>query len=136
MGTFVEINDTLQLTTEQGFPAKLLDYHKHRKKPVTLKSLNGKNFRFRDKPSVRIYQLDPVRVYYVHNIDEKWLFWGHVLIQSLLIEKQLGSNGKWTGQWMTSGTYRIAELYDPDYQEIFTLREAPRDRNFFRPLPR
>jgi hypothetical protein len=133
MGTFVEINDTLQLTTEQGFPAEL-DYKQHCKKPISLESVKGKLFTFRDKPSARIFQLDPVRVYYVHNINDKWLFWGHVFIQSLSIEKKLELDGTWDQKsWITSGAYVISEIYDPEYQKIFTLREAPADRNFFRP---
>jgi hypothetical protein len=36
MGSYVEINDTLQLSTDQGFPSDLLDLTAHRKNPVTL----------------------------------------------------------------------------------------------------
>ena len=133
MGTLVEINDTLQLTTEQGFPVESLDYQRHCAKPVSLDAVKDKLLTFRNKPSARIFQLDPVRVYYVHNIDGKWLFWGHVFIQSLSIEKQLEPDGTWKDKWMTSGTYFISEIYEPEYQKTFTLREAPADRNFFRP---
>lgn len=133
MGTFVELNDTLQLTTAQGFPVDIFDYEKHQRKPVTLGDVSDKLFTFCDKPSARIYQLDPVRVYFVHNIDNKWLFWGHVLIQSLDIKKQISPNGSWDGKsWLTSGTYRVTKVYDPSYQRNFTLTEAPADRNFFK----
>ena len=133
MGTFIELNDTLQLTTDQGFPEDVLDFQKHQKKPITLDDVRGKLFTFRDKPAARIFQLDPVRVYFVHNINNKWLFWGHVLIQSLDIKKKLAADGAWDGQtWLTSGTYLVAKLYDPEYQRLFTTREAPEDRNFFK----
>jgi hypothetical protein len=133
MGSMIEINDTLQLTTEQGFPFKVLDRTKHCKKPVTLETIAGRLFKFHDKPNPRIFQLDPVRVYLVHNVKEKWLFWGHALIQSLTFEKELDAKGRWKeGQWITSGTYTISEIYDPEYQQEFTLREAPADRNYFR----
>lgn len=134
MGSYVEINDTLQLTTEQGFPSEIFDYECHQKTPVTLEDVAGKVFKFENKPSARLFQLDPVRVYYVHNIDGKWLFWGRVLIQTQLIEKKLEADGSWDGEsWKTSGTYTILNVYDPEYQKTFTLNEAPDDRNFFKP---
>ena len=133
MGSMVEINDTLQLTTEQGFPADLLDLKKHQKTPIKLSAVQGKIFEFKDKPSARIFQLDPVRVYYVHNIDGKWLFWGRVFIQSLTIYKNVDAKGNWKeGDWLTSGTYKIIDIYDPSYQKTFTLHEAPPDRNYFK----
>jgi hypothetical protein len=133
MGSMVEINDTLQLTTEQGFPSDLLDLKKHQKNPVTLADVKDKIFEFKDKPSARIFQLDPVRVYYVHNIDGKWLFWGRVFIQSETIYKNVDAKGNWKeGDWLTSGTYKIIDIYDPKYQKAFTLHEAPPDRNYFK----
>ena len=133
MGSFVEINDTLQITTEQGFPADLLDFERHRREPITLADVSETVFTFRNKPRARLFQLDPVRVYYVHNVDRKWLFWGRILIQSQTIEKELDGEGNWAGEWTTSGAYRIIDVYDPEYQEAFTRREAPVDRNFFLP---
>ncbi|WP_109439122.1 MULTISPECIES: hypothetical protein [Aquimarina] len=133
MGSLVEINDTLQLTIEQGFPVHIFDLEKHKKTPVTLKDVEGMVFEFKDKPSARIFQLDPVRVYYVHNINGKWLFWGRVLIQSQHIQKSLNDDGTWDGEsWKTSGTYTILNVYDPEYQHTFTLNEAPDDRNYFK----
>jgi hypothetical protein len=133
MGSYVEINDTLQLTTEQGFPVDLLDLQKHTKNPVRLSDVQDRLFEFKDKPSARIFQLDPVRVYYVHNIDGKWLFWGRVFIQSETIYKNLDKQKNWKeGDWLTSGTYKIIDIYSPEYQKAFTLHEAPPDRNFFR----
>lgn len=133
MGTFIEINDTLQLTTEQGFPAHIFDYALHSRNPIQLSAVRNQLFEFRDKPSARIFQLDPVRVYFVHNIDGKWLFWGHVLIQSLSITKKIALDGSWNGKdWVTAGTYRVVDVYEPAYQKTFTLREAPFDRNYFR----
>ncbi|AUP79778.1 hypothetical protein [Flavivirga eckloniae] len=133
MGSFVEINDTLQLTEEQGFPVHIFDLEKHQKNPVTLKDVEGKVFEFKNKPSARLFQIDPVRVYYVHNVNGKWLFWGRVLIQSQKIEKQLNDDGTWDGEsWKTSGTYTILNVYDPEYQKTFTLNEAPDDRNYYK----
>ena len=132
MGSFVEINDTLELTAEQGFPESMFNREKHLRCPVTLKDVADRIFEFRDKPSPRIYQLDPVRVYYVQNLNGKWLFWGRVFIQSQKVEKKLQPNGTWKeGDWVTSGTYRIVDVYDPQYQEMFTRHEAPVGRNYF-----
>lgn len=134
MGSYLEVNDTLQLTKEQGFPTAILDYEKHLQKPILLSDVSDTLFEFRDKPNARIFHLDPVRVYLVHNIDGKWLFWGRVLIQSQTISKKLVPGSAWKeGDWLTSGTYKIIDLYDPDYQKTFTTREAPPDRNFFLP---
>ena len=133
MGSYVEINDTLQLTEAQGFPVDIFDYESHQKNPVRLEDVEGMVFSFHDKPSARLFQLDPVRVYFVHNIDGKWLFWGRVLIQSQHIEKVLDDDGAWDGEsWKTSGTYTILNVYDPEYQHTFTLNEAPDDRNYFK----
>ncbi|HEY6342993.1 MAG TPA: hypothetical protein VIY49_15985 [Bryobacteraceae bacterium] len=125
MGSMIEINDTLQLTTEQGFPADILDLARHRKNPVTLEEIGNRVFSFQNKPNARMFQLDPVRVYYVHNIGGKWLFWGHVFIQSLSITKDQ------KGNWITGGTYKIVEIYPPDYQEIFSKRESPPGAGYF-----
>ena len=132
MGSYIEINDTLQITTEQGFPAKIFNREAHMDVPVTLEDVEKELFEFRNKPRARIYQSDPVRVYFVHNINGKWLFWGRIFIQSQTIEKMI-TDGKWEGEWVTHGTYRIIDVYDPEYQEIFTRREAPLDRNYFIP---
>lgn len=133
MGSFVEINDTLELTTEQGFPADIFDLEKHQKTPITLQDVAGKVFEFKNKPSARIFQMDPVRVFFAHNINGKWLNWGRVLIQTQKIEKQLNPDGSWEpGNWKTSGTYTILNVYTPEYQRTFTLNEAPDDRNYFK----
>ena len=46
----------------------------------------------------------------------------------------LGKHGarSWKeGEWVTSGTYKIIDVYDPEYQESFTRHEGPPDRNYF-----
>jgi hypothetical protein len=124
MGSYLEINDTLQITTEQGFPVEILNLERHLQTSITLDEVRDRVFSFHDKPGARIFHLDPVRVYIAHNIDGQWLFWGRAFIQSQTIAKKLNVNGVWTGEWVTSGTYRIVDLYEPDYQKTFTAREA------------
>ncbi len=79
MGSFIEINDTLQLTKEQGFPTEL-NLERHLKKPYTAKDFEGKTFEFKDKPSVRLYKMPPVRNFLVENRNGKWIYWGLVHI--------------------------------------------------------
>ena len=140
MGCFYELNDTLLLTKVDGFPSDILNIERHRKNPVTLKDVDGKIFSFRNKPAARAFQLDPVRVYLFERTEAgKWLGWGRVFIQSLTIERRKdlpptdpsGPIEFKVGDWLTSGTYRIIEIYDPEYQEIFTLHEAPRAWGYF-----
>ena len=45
MGSYVELNDTLQITKEQGFP-KELDWKEHLKKPYTAEQFANKVFEF------------------------------------------------------------------------------------------
>ncbi len=130
MGTGIEVNDTLQLTVEQGFPFELLSRQKHLEQPIAIESLRGRIFSFR-KEGARIFHLDPVRVFLVQNIDGKWLCWGHALIQSQQISKRLEPDGSWHGQWETSGTFILRTIYDPVEQEQATRRETPLGRSFF-----
>lgn len=132
MGSLIEINDTLQINEEQGFPADILNIEKHLEHPIQLEDVNGKVFSFGKKDRVRIYQIDPVRVYLVQNINGKWLFWGRVYIQSQSINKKLDANGQWqVDQWETSGTFIIIDIYDPAYQRAFTIRESPAGKSYF-----
>ena len=140
MGCFYEINDTLLLTRDQGFPSDILSIERHRKNPVTLKDVEGKIFSFKNKPAARAFQLDPVRVYFFESTENgKWLGWGKVFIQSLTIERRKelapsdpkGPISFKADDWVTSGTFRFIELYEPEYQRIFTLHEAPRAWNYF-----
>ena len=132
MGSFLEINDTLQITTEQGFPADLLNLERHLKEPITIDVVKGRVFSFTKKSGARIFHLDPVRVYLVHSLDGKWLFWGKILIQSQGIAKKLDAKDKWVeDSWETSGTYIISEIFEPQYQELFTRRESRKGFSYF-----
>ena len=64
MGSFIEINDTLRITKEQGFPAEL-DLGKHLKTPYTVDELADRVFHFKAKPDIRIYKVPPVRNFLV-----------------------------------------------------------------------
>ncbi len=131
MGTQVELNDTLQLTVEQGFPVDILDLVKHREKPVSAQDLAGKVFEFQFKEDARIFHLDPVRVFLVQNIDGKWLFWGHALIQRQEIKKRNAGDNWKAGEWETCGSFTIKQIYPPELQRTITLNESPPGKSYF-----
>lgn len=104
MGSYIEINDTLQITTEQGFPAEL-NFHQHEKHPLAAEDFQGRIFEFRNKDKIRIYHAPPVRTFLVQNIDGKWLYWGLVHILEV-VHDQINKT--------TSGKFRIIYIYTPD----------------------
>ena len=136
MGSMLEINDTLQLTTEEGFPADIFDLECHRQNPITLDQVKDMVFEFKGKSGPRFFHLDPVRVYWFHNIDGRWLVWGQIVIQELTItrnpnvEHQGFVNVSDPKQWVTNGKYKILKIYDPDYQSIFTNKDLPPELAF------
>ena len=125
MGSIVEINDTLCITTEQGFPSKLLDLKSHRENPIRLEELAADIFEFQGKSGARVYHPAPTRCFLVHNIDRKWLYWGHILMLKQTIE------GESKETQTTSGRYRIIKIYDPQYQVQATKNESPEGKSFF-----
>ncbi len=125
MGSFIEINDTLQLTTEQGFPAELV-LEKHVLKPFTAEDFAGRVFEFHDKPNMRVYQPSPTRVFLVHNINERWLYWGHARV----IEQTIHADTK-----ITSGKFIITKIYPPDYQREASKHEPSSGKEFFPTAP-
>ena len=108
MGSFVEINDTLQITKEQGFPSEL-NLKQHLEKPFTAEQFEGKVFEFKDKPSIRNYQMPPVRNFLVENIDGKWLYWGQ--IHMLEIKHDYVNR-------TTSGKFKIIYINKPEEMEM------------------
>jgi len=142
MGSLIDLNDTLEITTAQGFPVDVFNLEKHQSSPVTIEQVKDRIFRFHGKVNPRIFQLDPVRVFFYHNIKgpddgPRWLAWGEVLIQSLHIEKNPDQchsgkiNQSDPTQWVTSGTYKMLKVFDPDYQKVFTRHETPAGFSYF-----
>lgn len=58
MGSFIETNDTLQITREQGFPREL-DFEKHKEKNFRAEDFEGRDFEFYNKPKIRLYHAPP-----------------------------------------------------------------------------
>lgn len=116
MGSVIEINDTLQITKEQGFPAEL-NYEKHISRPFSAEDFKDRIFEFRNKSGIRIYQSPPVRNFLVQNRDGKWIYWGLIHITEITHDHVNKT---------TSGKFRIIYIYSPD--EMSTAHDLI-DRN-------
>lgn len=120
MGSYIEFNDTLQITTEQGFP-KELDLKKHLEKPFTADEFKDKVFAFKNKQNMRVFHPAPTRCFLVHNIDGKWLYWGHCLI----LEQTIDATTK-----TTSGKFIITKIYPPEHQKSMCKHEVEQGKEF------
>lgn len=137
MGSILELNDTLQITTDEGFPADIFDLERHRQKPITADDVADRIFEFSGKVGPRFFHLDPVRVFWIHNIDGRWLAWGQIVMQEQTIRRNpavahTGAvNVSDPNQWMTTGKYKVLTVYDPEYQEAFTRNDLPPQLSYF-----
>jgi hypothetical protein len=122
MGSTIIINDTLQITKEQGFPTGL-NFEKHKLTPFNTDDFIGKVFEFQDKEGLRAYQAPPVRVFLCENIGGKWLYWGlcHILETKLdMVNKQ------------TSGKFKIIKLFTvEEMKQAFELVDSRPEFNYF-----
>ena len=122
MGSFIEINDTLQLTTEQGFPSEL-DYTRHMNHPFTAKDFKGRVFGFKGKPNIRIYKLPPVRNFLAQNIDGKWLYWGFVHVIEVTHDNI---------NQTTSGKFKIIYINTPEQMKVAQkIIDQDKDNDYF-----
>jgi len=121
MGSQIELNDTLQLTTEQGWPPEL-KLEQHLKKPFQAGDFVGRIFAFHDKPDPRLYHPAPIRVFLVHNINGKWLYWGHAQV----IEQTIHSDTN-----TTSGKFIITKIYSPEHQHSMSVNEVDPGKEYF-----
>lgn len=123
MGSFVELNDTLRITSEQGFPPEL-DLATHVRNPYSLQDFAGKEFSFHAKPDIRVYQIPPIRNFLVQEINDKWIYWGLCLITSIThdyVKKE------------TAGTFRIIRLNNPEeMRQAFKFVDTRPELNYFK----
>lgn len=123
MGSIIELNDTLQITKEQGFPNEV-NLEKHKQKPLTAKDFKGKIFSFRNKQGIRIYKSPPVRNFFVENRNGKWIYWGLVHITE--IHHDYTNN-------TTSGKFKITYIYTPEeMKKAHDLIDRDEKTRFFR----
>lgn len=104
MGSFIELNDTLQLTNAQGFPEEL-NLEKHLKDQFSAEYFKDRIFEFKNKPEIRVYKIPPVRNFLVENRNGKWIYWGLVHI----IETTCDYVKK-----TTSGKFKIIYINSPE----------------------
>lgn len=119
----MELNDTLQLTREQGFPAAF-DLKTHLKIPYQLKNFKGKVFAFKHKPGIRIYHAPPVRNFLVENRKGKWIYWGLVHVLEITHDHVNKTTGR---------VFKIIYLYSPDeMQKAHDLIDRDPKTDFFK----
>lgn len=104
MGSFIELNDTLRITKDQGFPTEL-DIKKHLENPYSFSDVEDKIFEFTAKEKIRLYQQPPVRNFLVEDLNGKWLYWGLCYVLEVHHDYVTG---------ITSGKYKIVRLNTPD----------------------
>jgi len=122
MGSFIEINDTLQLTKAQGFPSEL-SLEKHVEKPYSLDEFKDKIFAFQGKPDIRIYKTPPVRNFLVENREGKWIYWGQVHILEVTCDYVNKT---------TSGKFKIIRINTPeDMKTAFAVIDSRPGMNYF-----
>ncbi len=123
MGSYIELNDTLQITAEQGFPAKL-NIKKHLRNPYKASQFKNKIFEFKDKPNLRIFHSPPVRVFFAKNINDIWLYWGLIEIQELKLDMVKKT---------TSGKYKIVKIFTPEeMRQAEEILHNSNDKTYFR----
>ena len=103
MGTQITLNDTLQITKEQGFPVEL-NLEKHLASPFKAEDFKDRVFEFKNKENIRLYQAPPVRNFLVENRDGKWIYWGlvHILEVNYDYESKITS-GKFKIIYINTG---------------------------------
>lgn len=105
MGSKIEINDTLKLSEQQGFPLAL-NYEQHIKNPLTTETFKNKVFQF-TKDDIRFYHAPPTRVFLVQSVGDKWLYWGHVLVQETTHHFALNQT---TGKFIITHLFSLEEM--------------------------
>jgi len=105
MGHTIEINDTLKLARGVSLPSGLSE---------------GGTYPFRINGR-RLYNLAPVRVFLVEEIDGRWNYIGHALIHELTINADKNE---------TSGRFTLIKIYDEPYRRAANLNESPAGRGY------
>lgn len=100
MGSGIELNDTLKMSAEQGFPSELAV---------------GQRYPFK-REGLRLYHLAPTRVFLVEEIDGKWNFRGHAVVIKQTQDTESNS---------TSGEFAVIKLYNDAERQLLNQAEAP-----------
>ena len=108
MGSTIRVNDTLQITPNQGFPIAL-DILQHLMFPLSASQFSGQVFSFWSKEGIRNFQQSPVQNFLVENREGKHIYWG--LITMLSVTHDYLKN-------MTSGQYQIYTIYTHEQMKM------------------
>lgn len=122
MGSHIEINDTLQISLEQGFPKDLI-LEEHLRNSFKTENFSEKIFEFRNKDGIRVFHGIPVRNFLVENKNGKWIYWGlcHV------VETTFDYVNK-----TTSGKFKIIYIYTPEeMKKIHELIDHNPETSYF-----
>lgn len=119
----IELNDTLRISKEQGFP-EFLDIEEHLAEPYSFDEVKDKVFEFRAKKGVRVYQQPPIRNFLVEELNGKWLYWGLCYITEITHDYENG---------VTSGKYKIVQLNTPEEmkQHFHLVHITNLEQNYF-----
>ena len=106
MGSRIEINAILKLTTEAGMPDN----------PVI-----GQRYTF-TLDGERVYQFSPTWVTLVHNIGGKWkhIGWAHVVRQTIDAEKHI-----------TTGECVVIRLFTEEFSKLASYYESPDGMSYY-----
>jgi len=122
MGSQIEINDTLQLTKEHGFPRELI-LEEHIENQFKTENFSEKIFEFKNKEGIRVFQMPPVRNFLVENINGKWIYWGLCHI----VETTCDYKNK-----TTSGKFKIIYINTPEeMKKAHELIDRNPETNYF-----
>ena len=100
MGATLILNDTLQLTTKQGFPAKL---------ELNIEYPFQKNSR-------RLYRLPPTRVFLAFNENGKWDYRGEAWIIEITILPM---------EEKTVGKFKVVKIYTDEHRKVLNANQQP-----------
>jgi hypothetical protein len=123
VGSIIEINDTLRITRDQGFPGDHLNLTTHLLDPCKIEDVGEWRFKFHSKSGIRVYQQPPIRNFLVEAIDDKWVYWGlcHIIEVTHNYEKAT-----------TSGWFQVVYLNSPDeMRAAFDLVDQVAASNYF-----
>ena len=101
MGAELILNDTLQITREQGFPEELE---------------LGKEYSF-EKKKRRLYRLPPVRVFLAENKDGVWDYRGEALVTEMSIISE--------GEGKTTGKFKVVKIYSDEHRKVMSENMQP-----------
>ena len=101
MSSYIEKDDFLVLSKEEGFP-KVLDIEKHKISPIDFETIRDQVFEFKNVNKILYFSSEPVNIPFGEVKDNNYIFWGQI---SLLELKHNYVNNT------SSGKFKITMLF-------------------------